>query len=50
MDQAKRALEGSRHETEPQDAAPASAPEVRLLEELELVLCGGGDSGIAWPG
>jgi hypothetical protein len=50
MDQGKRALEISRNESEQQAAPAPSSPEVRTLNDLELVLCGGGDGSVAWPG
>lgn len=49
MDQAKRTMEAVRDENELQATAPALT-EVRTLSELELVLCGGGDQTINWPG
>ena len=49
MDKATRTTEVSRTETE-QGATPPAADEVRTLGELELVLCGGGDGIIHWPG
>jgi hypothetical protein len=49
MDKAKRTIDDSRNETEPA-ATPAAPNEVRTLSELELVLCGGGDGIIHWPG
>jgi len=50
MDQGKRALEISRNESERQVASAPTSPEVRTLNDLELVLCGGGEAIITWPG
>jgi diacylglycerol kinase family enzyme len=49
MDKAKRTTEVFRDENE-QPATPPATNEVRTLSELELVLCGGGDGIIHWPG
>ena len=49
MDQTKRTNDISRDENE-HAPAPAPSTEVRTLNELELVLCGGGDGVIHWPG
>ena len=49
MDKAKRTIEVSRTENE-QAATPAAPNEVQTLSDLELVLCGGGDGIIHWPG
>ena len=48
MDQAKRTNDVARHENELPAAPPST--EMRTLSELELVLCGGGDGNINWPG
>ena len=51
MDQAKRTNDVSRGENELGLQAPApTSTVVRTLSELELVLCGGGDGNISWPG
>ena len=49
MDKATRTMEIPRNETE-QATTPVVQNEVRTLSELELVLCGGGDGIIHWPG
>jgi hypothetical protein len=49
MDQAKRTNDASRDDSELQAPAPTSN-EVRTLSELELVLCGGGEQSVNWPG
>ena len=51
MDQAKRTNDVSRNESELELQIPApTSTVVRTLGELELVLCGGGDQTINWPG
>jgi len=49
MDQAKRTTDVSLDPSE-QPAPAHTSTELRTLSELELVLCGGGDGYITWPG
>jgi hypothetical protein len=46
MDQIKRAHEAQDHQADEQ--AVPSTPELRTLNDLELVLCGGGDGMVTW--
>ena len=48
MDQTKRSNDVSRDDNE-QAVSPALSKEVRTLNDLELVICGGGDGIIHWP-
>jgi hypothetical protein len=46
MDQIKLAAELSQDEIQQQ--AAAKADDLKMLSDLELVLCGGGDGAICW--
>jgi hypothetical protein len=48
MDQIKLATDLSQDETHQDADASAKANDVRTLSDLEMVLCGGGDSVICW--
>ena len=49
MDQIKLAATLSQDEIQqPEAAKPVKADDLRKLNDLELMLCGGGDGGICW--